>query len=497
MKITLEQFVNTTNCSMAMFDIDLNYLAISDNFTDDLNQYPTIGSNFKDNLLNSTENFKSIHESLLSGKVYVDEKNLFLFKNKSADHLYWTTITLKENNKSIGGFIFVLKNKIFNTKDDSELFRAKIIAKRRLDELENIYLNAPVGLCFIDNNLNFIRVNKQFADIFNSLIDDMIGRNIIDTLPTLSLIFEEICNKIKTSNTSIIRKDISYDDSEYTPKRFFNEIWYPTSDINGKLSGIGIVIQEITNLKHIDALLKADDHKNTFLATLSHELRNPLSAIRNALYLLENYNISDENIIKQNKLAINIASERADHMIQLINGLIDLTRINQGKIELNITYFSLVAVLQKIILEVKITFKEKEQTLEIRTPKEPLVIHADYLRIYQIFSNVLDNACKYTQPGGTITLDAFIKDSQAVVIITDNGIGIESDHLESIFDIFSQVTINNQPSLSGIGIGLSLCKKLIYLHKGKIQALSKGLGQGSQFIITLPLESTHQSSSIK
>jgi signal transduction histidine kinase len=490
MKISLEQFVNSTNCSMAMFNRNMNYLAISENFLKHLNLTRSIiGDNFKENLFfYNSEQLDKIHQHLLSGESYAENKYLSP-RNDETDCLFHCTWTPWHNiNKSIGGFLLTLKNKRSSKINSLDLEVTRAAAKRQLEELENIYINAPVGLCFIDNSLRFVRVNKQFADLFKLSIENVIGNYIIDTLPSISSNFIRICNNIQISNRIEIRKDISYDlDLHLENKRYFNEIWYPTKDVHGDVSGIGLVIQEITNIKHIEMLQTVDNRKNVFLATLSHELRNPLSAIRSALYLLENQDTSDENIRKQNKLALDIASERTEHMVQLINGLLDISRINEGKIELILSHFDLIEILHKVSNDIKTSFIQKKQKIEIIIPKEGIIIRGDYLRIMQIFTNIFENACKYTQPGGTIKLEVYAEKSQVIVLIEDNGIGIEPENLENIFETFSQIKTMGQPSISGIGIGLSLCRNLVNLHNGHIKAHSAGLGQGSKFIVTIPL----------
>lgn len=490
MKISLEKFVNSTNCSIAMLDDDLNYLAMSERFLKDLNlNLYNIGDNFKENILYNSENFINIRKKILLGEIVTEEKYIFLNDYSSGIYFYCTWLQWNNTNKGIGGFLLTLKSKEENNNNYIELAQTKAAAKQQLEELENIYVNAPIGLCFIDNLLNFIRMNKRFADLFKLSSKNIIGKNISDTLPPELLDFKMMCNKVLASNSIEIRKDISYiTNTDPNNKHYFNEIWYPTKDINGHISGIGLVIQEITNLKHIKALETADIRKNAFLITLSHELRNPLSVIRNALYLLSKHDSSDENIRKQNQLAINIASERADQMIKIINELLDISRINEGKIELKYSHFDLRDILQNIYNESTLSPNLKCLKIEINITKEPLIIRGDHLRVTQIISNIFDNACKFTQPDGTIKLEAYREKSHAVILIEDNGIGIETHNLQNIFDTFSQITVKDRASQSGIGIGLSLCRNLVNLHKGQIEVHSSGLGQGSKFCVKLPLD---------
>lgn len=237
--------------------------------------------------------------------------------------------------------------------------------------------------------------------------------------------------------------------------------------------------------QYAHALKEADHRKDEFLATLAHELRNPLAPIRNGLQILRMAPTGDiSNDVRD------MMDRQLTHMVRLIDDLLDVSRVSQGKIDLRCEQITLQSVLQSAIETSRPLIEKARHTLVLEIPGEPIFLHADLTRLAQVVSNLLNNAAKYTPEGGIITLNATIENNHAIVAVSDNGVGIPADMLPKVFELFTQVDHNLERSQGGLGIGLALVKQLVELHGGTIRSESPGLGKGSTFTVQLPL-ATH------
>ncbi|MBY4897040.1 ATP-binding protein [Cupriavidus sp. AU9028] len=232
-----------------------------------------------------------------------------------------------------------------------------------------------------------------------------------------------------------------------------------------------------------DALALADRRKDEFLATLAHELRNPLSPIRNALDLIRTAGADPE---RQSRLW-SIVDRQARVLSHLVDDLLDISRIAGGKVPLRKQTLLVADALQQAIEAAEPIILAAQHRLSVTPPEADMAVQADPVRLQQIVSNLLTNAAKYTPPGGHIDIRAE-RDGDAVQItVSDTGVGIPAQHLETVFEMFSQLTPALERSQGGLGIGLALVRGLVHLHGGTIEARSAGEGLGSQFIVRLPL----------
>ena len=237
-------------------------------------------------------------------------------------------------------------------------------------------------------------------------------------------------------------------------------------------------------LRQLAADLSSADHrKDEFLATLAHELRNPLAPIRNGLQLMKLAR-AQPTMIEQ---ARTMMERQLTQMVRLVDDLMDVSRINLGKLELRKERLSLAAVVNSAVETSRPLIEEMGHELTISLPEQPLMVDADITRLAQVFMNLLNNAAKYSERGGHIRLNAELQGSEAVVTVTDTGIGIDADQLPRIFGMFSQISGALERSQGGLGIGLTLVKRLVALHGGSVEARSEGLGLGSMFIVRLPV----------
>ena len=251
------------------------------------------------------------------------------------------------------------------------------------------------------------------------------------------------------------------------------------------LRSFGIVM-DITERRQIEQVLRdAGREKDTFIATLAHELRNPLAPIRNAVDILKRAGPGDTGVA----WCHDVIDRQVGQMTHLLDDLLDVSRMGRNHIQLRREPVQLATVVDHAVELAQTLIDAGEHTFSVSLPQQPLTLHGDLTRLAQVFSNVLINAAKYTPPRGRITLTACCERDEAVVRVTDSGIGIDVEHMVRIFELFGQVESVRGYGERGQGIGLSLAKGLVELHGGSIHVHSEGAGKGSQFEIRLPLSS--------
>jgi two-component system, sensor histidine kinase len=231
------------------------------------------------------------------------------------------------------------------------------------------------------------------------------------------------------------------------------------------------------------ALRDADHRKDLFLATLAHELRNPLAPIRTAVQILTSPQIGAQQL----QWVQSVIQRQAKHMALLLDDLLDVARITQGKLNLKTERVRLTGIVEAAVETARPMLDERKHHLTVRLPTEPPILEADPLRLSQVLANLLTNSAKYTNPGGEIQLSCTLQGNTVQISVKDNGIGIPPNALPTIFEMFSQVDEQSARSQGGLGIGLSLVRGLVELHGGTIDAASKGLGRGSEFRVSLPV----------
>jgi signal transduction histidine kinase/ActR/RegA family two-component response regulator len=230
------------------------------------------------------------------------------------------------------------------------------------------------------------------------------------------------------------------------------------------------------------ALRESDRRKNEFLAVLAHELRNPLAPILNSVEVLRLLGPADPNVVR----ARDVVERQVKQMVRLVDDLLDMTRIAQGKVELRRTTFELATAVAEAIQTTTPLFEAQGHRLEVHLPTEPLRLEADQARVVQVLVNLLNNAAKYTDRGGQVRLTGGREGGEVVVWVRDNGVGIEPEMLGKVFDLFTQVGRSVHRAQGGLGIGLTLVRQLVELHGGRVMAQSEGAGKGSEFAVYLP-----------
>jgi PAS domain S-box-containing protein len=244
------------------------------------------------------------------------------------------------------------------------------------------------------------------------------------------------------------------------------------------------IMTDIDDHKALEEQLRVTDRrKDEFLATLAHELRNPLAPLQNALHILNLDPAGGEAA----RNAIAIMQRQMRQMVRLVDDLLDVSRITRGRLELRRETCRFAAVVEDAIETVRPLVASLGHQLEVELPQEQLHLDADPHRLAQVFANLLNNACKYTDPGGRIVLRGWRDGDAVVVSITDSGIGIAPELAGQIFDVFVQADTALERSRGGLGIGLTLVRSLVEMHGGEVSVRSAGAGQGSEFVVRLPL----------
>ena len=272
----------------------------------------------------------------------------------------------------------------------------------------------------------------------------------------------------------------------------------PIKDVNGDVVGASKIARDITRERQAEDERKAlendlrklaaqlsetDRRKDEFLATLAHELRGPLAPLANVLELWKRS--SDR---RQLNLARDTMERQLAQLVRLVDDLLDLSRVTHDRLELRKSRVELAPVIEHAVEACRPIIDERGHRLSVTLPPEPCFLYADPARLAQVFANLLNNSSKYTDEGGHLSVSAQLQGDTIVVRVRDTGIGIPADKLESVFDMFSQVGSAIDRSQGGLGIGLTLVKRLVAMHGGSVEATSAGLGKGSEFVVRLPVD---------
>ena len=371
---------------------------------------------------------------------------------------------------------------------------ARKLAEFELDEtrgrFENIVSQAATGVVQADAEGRITLVNQKFCEMLGYQAAELMHTLVVDITAPGSL----------EASRAALEKVAAGDGGAVVHKQYRRKdgsLLWATSSVSGMRGGQGeylgvvaIVVdisesrQAEQNLRKLAAdLSEADRRKSEFLATLAHELRNPLAPISSGLSLLKLGGDSAAGVAKIREMM----ERQVGQMVRLIDDLLDVARISGGKIHLKKSRIALHQVMASAIETSRPFIEGGAHQLVVAYPAEPLFLDADATRIAQVFSNLLNNAAKYTPRGGRIGIAAR-RDGEAVLIsVEDNGIGIAPESLSSIFEMFNQVGHNIDRAQGGLGVGLSLVRKLVEMHDGTVMAASAGEGTGSAFIVRMPV----------
>jgi PAS domain S-box-containing protein len=327
--------------------------------------------------------------------------------------------------------------------------------------------------------------------IFGLTSDEVVGR-------PFSLLFtpEDAAAGIPDYEMAVARANGTAENDRWMGRPDGSRFWatgvlIALRDEGGQLLGFGKIIRNRTDLREqldtvrnqLKASSDANYQKDVFLSTLSHELRNPLAPLSNAVQLIRITSPRQADL----EPLLKIIDRQIDNLRRLVDDLLDISRVGVGKIELKQERVSLHEVIQRAVESTRPLVRERRHMLDVIMPAAPIVFEADSARLEQVFTNLIQNAAKYTPEGGHIWVKGTTEGPEAVVHVQDNGIGIPHDMLPRIFDLFTQVEASRPQAQGGLGIGLSLVKTMVTLHGGSVQVHSDGEGKGSEFTVRLPL----------
>jgi signal transduction histidine kinase len=324
-------------------------------------------------------------------------------------------------------------------------------------------------------DFRWLFLNAAAASVMRCKPAEFVGRKVTETLPRAwddRVRFELYVEAIDTNQVREIERQSEVDG---------NQSWYHivASPLDGDLA---VWFADVTHRKvHERHLIEADRRKDEFLATLAHELRNPLAPIRQAATIARSENASDA----QKRWSNNVIERQVQHMSLLLDDLLDVSRITHGTLQLRKQQADLQSIVGAAVETARPLIDERRHQLVLEIPDE-LHVNGDPLRLAQVLSNLLTNAAKYTPPQGTIRVTGAQKDDELSLVVADNGIGITAEDLPKVFGMFAQVRSAQEHAAGGLGIGLALAKGIVELHGGRIEAASGGPGKGSRFTVRIP-----------
>ncbi len=346
-------------------------------------------------------------------------------------------------------------------------------------DLRNLFDSTEIATIFLDSNLLVRSFTPAIAALYNLIPSDL-GRPLTDIVSRLHYddVRQDVAQVLKTQQP--LERRIAREDSSTHYVMRILPYRKPDSTVSGAL----ITFVDVTSIVQAETTLReADVRKDVFLATLSHELRNPLAPIRTAAQLLEATSLTDGQLAQCRA----IISRQVGHMSSLLDDLLDVSRITRGSFLLKKTYTDMERLMDAAVEATKPGMDVRRHTLRIERPAHPIIMEVDAIRLTQVVTNLLTNAARYTPEEGAITMGWRVESDAVVIAVRDNGAGIDPVMRARIFDMFTRVESATSGSDGGLGIGLALAKGLVELHGGRIEVRSDGLGRGSEFIVSLPL----------
>jgi PAS domain S-box-containing protein len=356
-------------------------------------------------------------------------------------------------------------------------------------QLESITENTSVLLTHCSRDLRYIFVNRPYSEFLGKPRGELVGRPIVEVMGQEGFeIIRPFVDRVLRGEIVEFESEVPY---ESLGPRYMHARYVPDIDVNGEVIGWFASVADITERKESEVriydlmteLKDADRRKDEFLAVLAHELRNPLAPLRNMLEIMKRAE-GNGDLLQQ---AQRTMERQLGQLVRLVDDLIDVNRINRDKIELRKERVELASTVHQAVEACQPLAEDANQQVTVTLPPDPIYIHADPVRLVQVFSNLLNNACKYSKRGDRIFVTAERQGSDVTVTVTDTGMGIPPDKLSTVFEMFTQVDRTLERSQGGLGIGLTLVKRLVGMHGGTVTARSEGAGRGSEFVVRLPV----------
>jgi signal transduction histidine kinase len=375
---------------------------------------------------------------------------------------------------------------------------AAVLAERQRDRLVHEAQDTARTLkTWFDNAPGFVALLRGPDFVFemvNEAYYQLVGHRDIEGQPAFEALpevrsqgFQEILQRVYATGEPFIgramRLDVQRTPGAPLQERFVDLVYQPVRDADGQVQGIFAQGYDVTDqVLALRSLEAADRRKDEFLATLAHELRNPLAPIRQATTLAR----APAADAARRMWALDVIDRQAGHMALLLDDLLDISRISRGSLALRLQPVELSEVVDAALETARPLVDRKKHHVDVKLPRQPVLVQVDPVRLAQVLSNLLSNAAKYTDGGGRIEVEGGLPDEGVVLRVRDNGIGLSAQAQRAIFTMFSQVSSALDRSEGGLGIGLALSRGLVALHGGTLEAHSEGEGRGSEFTLRLP-----------
>jgi PAS domain S-box-containing protein len=365
--------------------------------------------------------------------------------------------------------------------DITERKRMELALATSRSELRLVTDTAAVMLAHCDHDARILFVNRGYAERFQRDPEELVGQHVADVVDAATYRTIE----------PYVRRALSGERVDFEIElphallglRYMQCTYVPQPSDDGETIGFVASLSDITDRRRLEEQLReADQRKDEFLATLAHELRNPLAPIRSAIDYIKLTAPAEPGL----RRAQEIVERQTLLLTRLVDDLLDLSRLSRGRVELRREQVDLAIALQDALEACRPLMEVADQEITVDVPEQTLYVYGDVARLSQVFSNLLNNSAKFTPPGGRISLSARRCGDQVEVRVTDTGSGFTAEAANEIFEMFAQGPSSSDRLQSGLGIGLTLVRQLVELHGGRVEARSPGPGQGSTFTVYLP-----------
>ena len=366
------------------------------------------------------------------------------------------------------------ENTVSSQQDEDQALAA---AERQMRLYEAILTNTPDFAYVFDLQHRFTYVNDALLNAWGKTWEEAKGKNCLELgyEPWHAALHDDDIETVVRTKAPI-HGEVPFQAAGTKGRRIYDYFFFPVFGPDGTVEAVAGTTRDVTELR------EADRRKDEFLATLAHELRNPLAPIRNALHLMRMQGIDSA----QPQLR-DIMERQVDHLVRLVDDLLEMSRITTGALELRPGRVELSSVVRNAVETSEPLIAAARHALEVFLPEEAVWLEGDAVRLAQILANLLSNAAKYTPDGGALSLHTRQENGTVVITVRDNGVGIAAESLTRIFEMFGRDQRSDARGKGGLGIGLTLARRLAELHGGSIEARSEGRDRGSEFVVRLPI----------
>jgi signal transduction histidine kinase/ActR/RegA family two-component response regulator len=442
-----------------------------------------LGSRFQDVWAEIWDDLRPLAERALRGEATYADRLHLLMNRHGYDESTWFTFSYSPVRDEAG----VIAGVYCACVEVTEQVLAERYRNEEIGRFRTLFEQAPGIMAVLRGPDHvFELTNQSYLQLIGHR--QIVGKTARDALPEVTgQGFFELLDRVYTSGQPFVGHALPLrlqrEPGGPLEERYLDFVYQPIRDAGGAVSGIFVEGSDVTARKLVeDELRAANRQKDQFLAMLAHELRNPLAPIMTAAQLLR--------LGRQDPRSVRNASEiivrQAAHMTDLVNDLLDVSRVTRGLVTLEKEELDLNVIVSAAVEQVRPLIDARRHSLTLQLSGQPAHVIGDRTRLVQVISNILNNAAKYTAPGGSVLLAVTVDEHHVFIRVRDNGVGIAPEVLPYIFDLFTQAERTPDRSQGGLGIGLALVKSLIALHGGSVHAESAGLGQGSEFSLCLP-----------